>query len=73
MLFDDEDCDLKDVPESIRPEYELLLDYAYYSVEELEAIRAEQGDRAIQMLAESEFGDDYYDLMYSDADTEDLR
>ena len=73
VLFDDEDCDLKDVPESIRPEYELLLDYAYYSVEELEAIRAEQGDRAIQMLAESEFGDDYYDLMYSDADTEDLR
>ena len=49
------------------------MDYAYYSVEELEAIRAEQGDRAIQMLAESEFGDDYYDLMYSDADTEDLR
>lgn len=72
-LYDDEDYDLKDVPESIRPEYELLLDYAYYSVEELEAIRAEQGDRAIQMLAESEFGDDYYDLMYSDADTEDMR
>lgn len=72
-LHHDEDCNLKDVPESIRPEYELLLDYAYYSVEELEAIRVEQGDRAIQMLAESEFGDDYYDLMYSDADTEDMR
>ena len=72
-LHDDEDYDLKDIPESIRPEYELLLDYGYYSVEELEEIRAEQGDKTIQMLAESEFGDDYYDLLYGDADTEDMR
>ena len=49
------------------------MDYGYYSMAELEDIRAAQGDQAITMLAESEFGDDYYDLIYGDADTEDMR
>ena len=64
---------LSDIPADIRPAYELLLDYGYYSMAELEDIRAAQGDQAITMLAESEFGDDYYDLIYGDADTEDMR
>lgn len=49
-----------DVPAEIIDEYYALLDF--YSVEELEAIRAEQGDRAISMLCQSEFGDDYYGM-----------
>lgn len=70
-----EEFDLKDVPANIRPEYQLLLDYGYYTVDELEDIRAEQGDAAIVMLAESEFGDDYYNLIYGEEDeyTEDMR
>lgn len=74
-LDDDEpECEgLRDIPADIRPAYELLLDYGYYTMAELEDIRASQGDQAIPMLAESEFGDDYYDMIFSDADTEDMR
>lgn len=64
----DDDFDLEvDVPADIRPQYEALLDF--YSVDELEEFRAEQGDSAIIMLAESEFGDDYHGMFDGD-DTE---
>lgn len=74
ILSDDwggSEVDISKIPASIRDEYEMLLDF--YTAEELEEIRAEQGDRAIQMLAESEFGDSYYDWLYANADTEDMR
>ena len=48
-----------DVPDTIIDEYMALLDY--YSVEELEEIRKENGDYAITMLCQSEFGDSYWD------------
>lgn len=56
--------DLKDIPAEIREEYFALLDF--YTVEELEEIRAEQGDRAISLLCQSEFGDDYYGMFDED-------
>ena len=64
--------DLDEIPESIRADYEMLLDYGCYTIEELEAIRMEHGDTAIPMLAESEYGDDYFDLLYGGADMEDM-
>ncbi len=51
---------LDDVPVDILDEYLALLDF--YSIEELEEIRTEHGDRAISMLCQSEFGDDYYGM-----------
>ena len=56
----DEEEALKNVPADILVEYYALLDF--YTVEELEAIRAESGDKAITMLCQSEFGDDYYGM-----------
>jgi len=58
----DEDAFLKDVPSHIRDEYAALLDF--YSVEELEYHRKENGDNVITMLFESEFGswEDYYGM-----------
>ena len=56
------DVDLTKIPKGIRDEYEMLLDY--YTSEELDELRAEQGDQIISMLAESEFGDDYFDWRY---------
>lgn len=67
----DFDKNLSKIPKDIRMEYKMLLDF--YSPGELEEIRAEQGDRAILMLAESEFGDDYYDWLYANADTKDTK
>lgn len=60
---EEEDIDsfLLKIPKDIRAEYEMLLDF--YTVEELEELRSEQGDRVIPMLAESEFGEDYYGMM----------
>lgn len=49
-----------DIPEDILDEYYALLDF--YSIEELESIRAENGNNAITMLCQSEFGDDYYSM-----------
>lgn len=47
----DEDLDsLWDVPPELLPAYEILLDY--YTVEELESIRAEEGSQAIEELAD---------------------
>lgn len=69
--FGRSDVDLSKIPLEIRGEYEVLLDF--YSVDVLEEIRAVQGDKAIIMLAESEFGDDYYDWLYTGADTEDMK
>lgn len=64
-LSKEDDFDIeKDVPASIRPQYEALLDF--YSVDELEEFRTEQGDNTIIMLAESEFGDDYYGMFDGD-------
>lgn len=62
---DDEDendwvLDEDDIPEDIREEYFALLDF--YSPEELNQFREEMGDAGIKMLAESEFGDDYYGM-----------
>lgn len=51
------DTDLSDIPDSIQLQYEALLDF--YSPGELEDIRCEFGDRAIEDLAKAEFGDDY--------------
>lgn len=58
----DEDAFLKDVPDHIRDEYAALLDF--YSIEELEYHRKENGDNVIIMLFESEFGswEDYYGM-----------
>lgn len=67
VLDEPDDEILDNVPAEILDEYYALLDF--YSVEELEEIRAEQGDRAITMLCQSEFGDDYYG-MFSDEEGE---
>lgn len=58
----DEGAFLKDVPDHIRDEYAALLDF--YSIEELEYHRKENGDNVIAMLFESEFGswEDYYGM-----------
>lgn len=64
------DVDLTKIPKDIRDEYEMLLDY--YTPEELEELRAENGDRAVQMLAESEFGDGYFDWLYG-KETEEMK
>lgn len=65
---------LATVPEEYRHAYEELLDF--YSVEELEYYRTEDGDRIIAMMFESEFGmtnrelNKYYDELEND-ETED--
>lgn len=64
------DVDLTKIPKDIRDEYEMLLDY--YTPEELDELRAEQGDRVIPMLAESEFGEDYL-AWRDDKETEELK
>lgn len=59
--FEDEaEFDIEKIPADIRAEYMALLDF--YSPEELESIREEMGDAGITMLAESEFGEDYYGM-----------
>lgn len=55
-----ENPDLEDVPEEIRHEFEALLDY--YSPDELNSIRAEEGDWAIRALYESEVGGYFADI-----------
>lgn len=61
----EDDPELKEIPLEIREEYAALLDY--YTIDELEEIRAEMGDNGIAMLFESEIGefygeeDDFYD------------
>lgn len=61
-----DEVDLDSIPEDIREEYFALLDF--YSPKELESIRAEMGDAGIKMMAEAEFGDDYYGMFGADAD-----
>jgi len=56
--------DLDGVPEEIRHEFEELL--ALYSPDELNAVRAENGDWAIRSLYEAEFGQYYADLLEPD-------
>lgn len=56
---------LKDVPKDIWDEYMTLLDF--YTKDELDEIRAEQGDQFIAMLFESEFGMDYESLYAEEA------
>ena len=64
----DEDKIPDDIPDTIIDEYEALLDY--YSVEELEEIRKENGDYAITMLCQSEFGDSYWSMFKNDSEDE---
>jgi len=57
--FDDwhDGIDIEQIPADIRSHYKALLDF--YTADELEEFRAEQGDRAIKLLAEAELGSDY--------------
>lgn len=52
-LWKSEKKELKSIPEDIQEEYEVLLNF--YTIDELEEIRADNGDNAIMMLFESEF------------------
>ena len=65
---DEEDEYLADVPESIRNEYDALLDY--HSEEELNDILDEFGEHYIELLFESEFGGTYEEI-FGVADEED--
>lgn len=67
LMTADDDFDLDMIPKDIRGPYEALLDY--YTVDELEALRAEHGDRIIPMTYESEFGCSYL----SDEELEELK
>lgn len=62
----DEEKILETLPEDIVDEYFALLDF--YTVEELEELRAENGDAVISMLCQSEFGDDYYGMFDTSED-----
>ena len=62
------------VPEEIRHEFEALLEL--YSPEELNAVRAENGDWAIRSLYEAEVGQYYADIPTPDeldSDDPDIR
>ena len=66
--------DLEGVPEEIRHEFEALLEL--YSPEELNAVRAENGDWAIRSLYEAEVGQYYADIPTPDeldSDDPDIR
>ena len=54
---------LETLPETIRDEYEALLEF--YSTDELEFLRAENGDSIILEMFRSEFGDwnEYFEIM----------
>jgi len=66
--FDDwhDGFDIKQIPADIRSHYKALLDF--YTADELEEFRAEQGDRVIKLLAEAELGNDYSGTFDSDAE-----
>ncbi len=64
-----DDPDLSNIPVSIRKEYEALLDF--YSVDELEEIRAQMGDNMIEHLFESEFGGTFDDVFGVKEDEDD--
>ena len=69
-----DDPNLESVPEEIRHEFEALLDL--YSPEELNAIRAENGDWAIRSLYDSEVSQFYADIPTPDeldSDGPDIR
>ena len=69
-----DDPNLESVPEEIRHEFEALLDL--YSPEELNAIRAENGDGAIRSLYDSEVSQFYADIPTPDeldSDGPDIR
>ena len=75
VIEDDwENPDLDGVPEEIRHEFEALLEL--YSPEELNAVRAENGDWAIRSLYEAEVGQYYADIPTPDeldSDDPDIR
>lgn len=50
---------LKKLPMDIKIDYRMLLDY--YTVKELEELRTEEGDYIIPLLAQTEYGDDYWE------------
>lgn len=64
------ESDLSEIPQEIRREYEMLLDF--HTEKELDELRAEYGDWVITMMAD-ELGEEYYDYLYADEDTEDMR
>ena len=66
-----QDPDLEGVPEEIRHEFEELL--MLYSADELNAIRAENGDWAIRSLFEAEVSQYYADIPTPDDEGPDIR
>lgn len=66
---DELESELSRAPECLRAEYFALLDF--YTVDELEEIRADAGDYAIVELCKSEFGEDYYGMF--DEEKEEVR
>lgn len=66
-----QDPDLEGVPDEIRHEFEALLEL--YSADELNAIRAENGDWAIRSLYDSEVSQYYADIPTEDEDGPDIR
>jgi len=66
VRYEKDGFNIKLIPAHIRSQYKALLDF--YSVYELEEIRALQGDRAIAMLANAELGCDCYDEPDCDAE-----
>lgn len=62
-VIDENNFDIDQIPWEIRDDYECLLDY--YTIAELEDLRADYGDRVIPQMCETELGFSYSSAGYS--------